>query len=179
MINWTEEELREMAAADAAIDAEGQIEVDMELSRQLDRQAQDDRLDHRHRRKLQWQRDYYAKHRERINAQNEASKLRRGYVRKVDPARNKARCADWYARNRERVLLEERQRIADDPEYRERRLAQHRESYQRNKDRWNATRRQRRANDPEYREKINAQKRAAYQKKKEGAANGSRTQGSQ
>ena len=99
-MNWTTEELREMAAADAAIDSDNQ--VDMELSRQLDRAALDDRRDTKKLRKLQWQRAYYQAHKETILRKNRESRERTGYVRKIDPVRHREQSRDWYNRNRER-----------------------------------------------------------------------------
>lgn len=167
MFQWTEEELREMAAADAAIDSERQALVDMEMSRRLEQQARDDRRDNAHQRKLEWQREYYRKNREKILEQNRASVARTGYARKRDPERNKASCADWYARNRDRVNLERRQRRAEDSEYRERCNQMEREGWDRNKEQYNARRRQRRAEDPEFRDRVNEQKQSYYQKNRD------------
>ena len=160
-MNWTTEELREMAAADAAIDSDNQ--VDIELSRQLDRAAMDDRRDAKHLRKLQWQRAYYQAHKETILRQNRESRERTGYVRKIDPVRHREQSRDWYNRNRERERKKARCRYLNDMKYRDNILEYNRQHRQEQ----NARRRERRATDPEYRERINAQKREAYRRRVE------------
>ena len=63
-IKWTPEELAEMAAADAEIDAE-ECCVDRALSAELDRYAKYDRLDNRARRTVVRQRAYKREYRQK------------------------------------------------------------------------------------------------------------------
>ena len=57
-----------------------------------------------------------------------------------------------YHKNKDAILERERERIANDPEYREKK---------------NKQKREKRANDPEYREKLNKQKRESREKNKD------------
>ena len=163
-MNWTPEELREMAAADAAIDSDNQ--VDMDLSRQLDRAALDDRRDTKHLRKLQWQRAYYQAHKETILRQNRESRERTGYKPVRDKEREKARMHDYYERNKGKwygYKEAQNRRFLQCDEYRAHTLEVIKQNHKRN----GARRNERRATDPEYRERINTQKREAYRRRVE------------
>lgn len=168
MLNWTEEELRQMREFDAEVDRNLALSVmDMHLSQELDRQAADDRRDNRSLKHIRRDRAHYTAVKDRKNT-------RRRERRATDPV------------YRERMNAQKRlayAKAAEDPAYREtinaRRNAQHaqrmkdptyRKAYrEKMKPVWdaqNADRKTRMERDPEYREKMHADARARYHKKK-------------
>lgn len=192
-MTWTEEELREMAEADAEIEADHSC--DLEFSKQLDQYAKehDPSVDPKTRRKRQWNRAYYKLHKDAILASNklyrDAHKDEINERRRTDSlykAREKIRKQDYYYRNavelrrkdrernaakralnppKERPKLSEEERRKRQREARARYRAAHREEIRQRE-------RERYANDPECRERHKARSRKHYwKKKKEGDAN--------
>lgn len=101
MLSWTEEELREMAAADARIDSGMALDrqVSRDTARALGEKSHPDRRayyqDNRDRIRA-YQKQYYRDNRERILKQRQQRYLRDEKFREDNNARARA----WYHRNK-------------------------------------------------------------------------------
>ena len=142
MAKWSPEELAEMAAADAEIEATFQLtNEEISASRALDRKAMLDRKDHKMRKVAAQQKAWYAANRAEVRAKQKAYKAANrekiAAQQKVYRAANREKISDlqkaWYQANRERVLAKQkeyraanRERIAEyQRAYRRRRAAAH------------------------------------------------------
>lgn len=139
---WSPEELAEMAAADAEIEATFRLtNEDLALCARLDKAARAERLDSRRRKESDRQKAWYAANRAKVlakqKAYKEANREKIAAQQKVYRAANREKISDlqkaWYQANRERVLAKQkeyqeanRERIAEyQRAYRRRRAADH------------------------------------------------------
>lgn len=142
MAKWSPEELAEMAAADAEIEATFRLtNEDLALCARLDKAAKAERLDSRRRNESDRQKAWYAANRAKVRAKQkaykEANREKIAAQQKVYRAANREKLSDlqkaWYQANRERVLAKQkeyqeanRERIAEyQRAYRRRRAAAH------------------------------------------------------
>lgn len=142
MAKFSPQELAEMAAADAEIEATFRLtNEDLALCARLDKAAKTERLNNRRRKESDRQKAWYAANRAKVRAKQKAyKKANREKVaaqKKVYRAANREKELErgraWYQANRERVLAKQkeyreanRERIAEyQRAYRRRRAAAH------------------------------------------------------